>query len=101
MAFTLTADQEVALALEAVDDHGNPVAGTSLQPTWSVSDASILTLTDNGDGTALLASVGPDGNAQVSVTDAVSGLGGVLDVVVVSGNAAAIAIVPGVPQAKP
>lgn len=97
-AFILTADQSVPVAVSFVDDHGNPVAAGAALPVWSVSDDTIIIVTPSADGmSAVVEAVGPDGAAQLSVADSVSGIGGVLDFTIVSGLAASAVITPGTP----
>ena len=64
-----------------------------------------MTVTDNGDGTAVAAAVGPLGDAVVSVSDYSDEVGtayfsGTLAVSVVAGDVAAIEIVPGTPEPR-
>jgi hypothetical protein len=99
-SFTMTADQSVPVTVEFVDDHGNPVVAGSATPVWASSDATILTVVPSADGmSADVSAVGPDGGAQLSVTDTVSGIGGVLSFTIVSGIAASAVITPGAPVA--
>ena len=51
MAFQLRDSQQVTLSVEALDSEGNPAAVTT---TWTTSDETIASVTDNGDGTALV-----------------------------------------------
>lgn len=64
--------QKVAYSLEWTDEVGNSVPAPDPLPsdfaaTYSVTDTSILALTDNGDGTAEVASTGTIGSAGVHV----------------------------------
>lgn len=55
------------LPLVATDENGNPI--TSLTVTWSVPDATVVTLTDNGNGTAtLVRSAAAGGTVVVTAT---------------------------------
>lgn len=65
-------DQKVACGLQWTDEVGNEVPAPDPLPAdfaavYSVSDPSILALTDNGDGTATVASTGTIGSANVHV----------------------------------
>lgn len=94
---TITSDQGDVLSVSAVDDHNNPVPVAALALAWASSDASIVTIVDNADGTATISATGPDGAAVITVVDSVSGLTGECDVTVVSGKAVALVVTPGVP----
>lgn len=85
----LTADQQARLAASGVDADGNPV-DLSGSLTYAVDDTTILTLTDNGDGTALIVTTGPTGSALVTATG--DGVIGSLAVDVVAGDVASIQI---------
>jgi len=68
----LHADKKVLLtaAVSATDELGNP---TTVNPgdvtvAYTVDDASLINLTDNGDGTASAAATGALGTAQVTAT---------------------------------
>lgn len=96
----LLADKQVPLSVTFTDEVGNPV-GTPADATvtYTVDDASLINLTDNGDGTAVAAAVGPLGSAVVSVS-ASSSSGtqtGDLLVNVVAGLAERVEIVAGEP----
>lgn len=64
----LQADKQVNFSLVASDEVGNPVVVEpgSFTFEFSVDDTSILTLTDNGDGTGVVASTGTLGVATLS-----------------------------------
>ncbi len=70
----LAADMKVSATVEYTDEVGNPT-GTPADASavWSVDDTSIVALTDNGDGSAELAAVGPLGTANVTVTATAGG----------------------------
>lgn len=96
----LMADQQVPLSVGFTDEVGNPVstpAGTST--VFTVDDPTIINLTDNGDGTATAAAVGPLGTANVhaEVTWEGQTLTGDLALVVVAGLAERVTIVAGEP----
>lgn len=107
MAFTLTADQKVTLSVAPVDKYGNP-ASLDGNPSWTVSDSAILTVTPATDGlSAVVEAVGPIGTAiQVTVSaDADLGEGvrtitSVLEVNVVGGEANGFTIQPGSAEPK-
>lgn len=96
-------NQNVTLSVSGTDVKGNPVdltTGGTL--TFTVDDDSILTLTDNGDGTASIAAVGPLGTATVTVSDDTDVDGtpnfqGSLAVDVVASGVTGIVIEPGTP----
>lgn len=58
--------------------------------TYAVDNTSVLTLTDHGDGTALIVTTGPVGSALVTATG--DGVIGSLAVDVVAGDVASIKI---------
>lgn len=94
----LQADMQVPLSLEFTDEVGNPVetpADTTV--TYTVDDPSLINLTDNGDGTATAAAVGPLGAANVHVVVSWNGhtVTGDLQIVVVAGLAERVNIVAG------
>jgi hypothetical protein len=99
----LQADKKVALSLEFTDEVGNPVpTPTDAVIVYTVDDATIINLTDNGDGTASAAATGVLGTANVHV-DASSVLAGLtltgdLQLVVVAGLAERVNIVAGPPE---
>jgi hypothetical protein len=63
----LEADKQVAFALQATDEVGNPTEfdGTIV---FSVDDPSVVSLTDNGDGTGVAAATGTLGVATLTGT---------------------------------
>jgi hypothetical protein len=87
----LKADQQVTISGEWTDEMGNPVGAPSdATYAFSVSDALVLTVTDNGDGTATAVAVGTLGVANVHAEVSVPGRSvttGDLQVVVVAGDA--------------
>lgn len=100
VAMDLQADKKVTLSLQWTDEMGNPAeAPANASATWSVDDTSIVSFTDNGDGTAVAAAVGVLGtaNVHVTVTDGVSTFDGDLQIVVVAGLAERINVVAGEP----
>ena len=102
MAFTLQTGQEVDLSVAYTDREGNEAQVES--QAWTSSDDTILTVTDNGDGTAVAAATGPVGTGQVTLTadarfgDDVVEIRGVLDVDVVAAEAVTAVITPGEPR---
>lgn len=93
---TITDSQKFALGpVTGVDKKGNPtpLAGAV---TFASSDATLLTVTDNGDGTAEASAVGPLGNAQVTVTDTADTA--VVDVTIIAGAEAGLSIALGTPE---
>jgi hypothetical protein len=100
LTMDLQADKKVTLSIEWTDEVGNPTeAPANAVATWSVDDTSIISFTDNGDGTAVAAAVGTLGtaNVHVTVTDGVSTFDGDLQIVVVAGLAERINVVAGLP----
>lgn len=100
LVMDLQADMQVPLSLQFTDEVGNPVetpAGTTV--TYTVDDPTLINLTDNGDGTAVAAAVGPLGTANVHVEVSWNGqtLSGDLQIVVVTGLAERVSIVAGEP----
>lgn len=99
-AMDLQADKKVELDLRYTDEVGNETDGPATATvTYSVSDPALLALTDNGDGSAVAASVGPLGFANVHV-DVDPGDGGAvvtgdLPITIVAGDAERVEIVPG------
>lgn len=96
----LMADQQVPLSVEFTDEVGNPVATPAdAAATFTVDDPTLINLTDNGDGTATAAAVGPLGTATVHVVATLDGqeVTGDLAIVVVAGLAERVAIVAGEP----
>lgn len=102
----LTDLQQVGLTVAFADAAGNPatVDGT---PVWSSSNPAILTVTPSADGmSATAVTVGPLGQAQVSVTadadlgSGVTSITGVLDVTVQASQAVAAVVNAGAPTDK-
>ena len=96
----LMADQKVPLSVEWTDEIGNPTAAPAAATvTYTVDDAAIINLTDNGDGTAEAAAVGTLGTATVHVEANVDGdiITGDLTIVVVAGLAERLNVVAGPP----
>lgn len=94
MALQLTDIQKTTLHVVALDARNNP-ATLDTPPTWSVSDATVISLTVAPDGlSADIAAVGPDGNSQVNVQAVVGGntIAGSLDVTVISSAATTLQI---------
>jgi hypothetical protein len=105
VAFQLRDDQQVTLTAEALDAEGNPA---NVSTAWSSSDDTVVSITDNGDGSALaVASPGAAGlgssTVTVDVTDASDGdvHTGTFDIEVVAGDAVTVNVVAGTPEAKP
>lgn len=95
--------QSCTLSIQPVDSRNNP-APVDGAPTWTVSDATILTISVDSTGlTATITAAGALGVSQVNVSaDADLGSGvttitGTLDVTVVASQATTIAINPGTP----
>lgn len=104
VAFQIRDDQQVSLAVEALDVEGNPANVTTV---WSSSDETVIAITDLGNGTALaVASPGADGLGTATVTADVTDVSdgdvhtGTFDIEVVAGDAVTVNIVPGTPEPK-
>ena len=96
----LQADKQVPLSLQYTDELGNPVpAPAGATAVYTVDDPTVINLTDNGDGTANAAAVGPLGTATVHVEATFDGatVTGDLQIVVVAGLAERVAVVAGEP----
>lgn len=100
VAMDLAADHKVPLSIQFTDEVGNPVdpPADSLV-TFATDDASVLTVTDFGDGTAEAIPTGVLGSANVGTTVVADGqtLTGTLNIVVVAGLAERVSIVAGDP----
>lgn len=104
---TLTDSQQVNLKVAFADKAGNP-ASVDGAPVWTSSDDTVLTVTAAADGlSAVAASTGKLGTAQVTVTaDADLGAGntpiaGTLDVQVLAGQAVSAVVAADAPTEKP
>jgi hypothetical protein len=104
----LTDIQKVTtLPLQAVSAKGNPAPIDPASVVWSVSDPTVLNMTDNLDGTVTVAAAGPLGLCQLNVSadadmgDGVRTITGTLDIEVVASAAVAITIQAGVPEDVP
>lgn len=103
---TLTATQQCRLSVNITDKKGNP-AQIDGRPVWGSSDGAVLTITDDADGMGATIIAGSTGTAQVNVAaDADLGEGvvaivGLLDVTVVAGQAAMLALATGTPEEQP
>ena len=66
----ITDIQSVTASIAETDAAGNPVQLDPAlpAPVWSVADPTILSMTDNGDGSVTFKALGPLGSSQVSVT---------------------------------
>lgn len=95
----LTDSQDVALsAVVAVDKKGNPVPLAST-PTFATTDTTIITVTDNGDGTAKVSAVGALGTGKVMIT--ADALTDEIDVAVQAGAASSLSATIGTPEEQP
>lgn len=105
---TLTDIQEVVLSIAPKDEEGNPAPLDGV-PTWSSSDAAIVTVTAAADGlSATAATVGPLGTATVTVTAQGDLTGGGTDTLtdtvtidVTGSKASALNVTPGTPSQRP
>ena len=99
----LQADKEVDISVEFADEVGNPVpAPSSAVVVFSVDDATIIDLTDHGDGTAVAGATGVLGAAMVHVeiTGDFPTLTGDLSIVVIPGDAQRVTVVAGAPRER-
>lgn len=97
----LQADKKVTAALQWTDELGNPAeAPADASAVYTVDNPSVIDLTDNGDGTAVVAATGNLGtaNVHVEVTSGGKTLSGDLQVNVVVGLAERVSIVTGEPE---
>ncbi len=98
-ALTLTDTQNCHLGpVTAVDKKGNPTKPAG-PVKFASSDTTILTIVDNGDGSADVSAVGPTGASNVTATDGVSTATCV--VTVVGGPETGLAIPAGTPTEQP
>lgn len=105
VAFQLHDNEQVALEVEALDSEGNPAAATT---TWASSDETVASVTDSGDGSALVvASPGAAGLGTATITATVTDKSdgdehvGTFEVEVVAGDAVTVNIIPGEVETKP
>ncbi len=94
----LQADKKVPLSVQWTDEVGNPTdAPADAVVTYTVDDPAIISLTDNGDGTAEAAATGTLGTANVHVEADANGevITGDLQIVVVAGLAERLNVVAG------
>lgn len=95
--------QQVDLTVSTVDAAGNPSTDTGTL-TWSVDDATLLSLSDTTGTSITVAAVGPLGTATVTVSDAETdgeNFTGSLAIDIVGGNTTEILIDADTPVAKP
>ena len=97
----LRADQKVTLSGEWTDEVGNPTTtpdGATV--VYTVDNATVIDLTDNGDGTAVAAATGTLGTANIHAVATADGveLTGDLQIVVVAGLAERFTVVAGEPE---
>jgi hypothetical protein len=104
VAFQLRDSEQVTLTVEALDSEGNTASAST---TWTGSDDTIVAVTDNGDGSALIvASPGAGGLGSATVTATVTDTSdgdqhtGTFDVEVVAGDAVTVNILAGTPEEK-
>jgi hypothetical protein len=102
----LKADQKVALAVSFKDRAGNVLSPEQVGSlTFASSDESLVTVTDNGDGTAVATTTGTLGEAVVTATndfdeDGTADFSGSLAVSVVAGDVFEIALSAGEPVSR-
>lgn len=95
-SITITDSQKFSIGpVTGADKKGNPVPlGGAL--SFVSSDETLLTVVDNGDGTAEATAVGPLGNAQVTISDTVDT--SVVDVTIIAGSEVILNISLGAPE---
>lgn len=97
----LAADMGVDVNVEWTDEMGNPTGEPAdATVSWATDDTSILSVTDNGDGSAFIAAVGTLGRAHVRVTASAGGktFVGEDEIVVVPGLAERVNLAFGEPR---
>lgn len=106
VAATITDIQKVTATIQVVDAMGNPASVEGI-PAWSSDDVSIVAVAQADDGmSAVISSVGPIGNAIVTVTadadlgEGVTTINSDLLVDVIASQATGIIITPGVPEPR-
>lgn len=103
VVFQLRDDEEFDLSFRLEDRVGNPLLfDPSTGLNVSISDPTVLSLTDKGNGLFTVSSVGKIATAQVNVKATVSGrdINGSLTVDVVAGDADHIDLVPSTPRLR-
>lgn len=97
----LGADKKVSVALGFTDELENPVpAPPGAVTVFTVSDPTVLALTDNGDGTGEVAAVGALGSSNLHSSTTVDGgpeITGDEMINVVAGDAERVALIFGEP----
>lgn len=98
--------EKVTLSIAPLDAKGN-AASVDGAPVWASSNEAVLTVTASADGfSAVAVAVGPLGTAQVSVQvdadlgEGVKPLAATLDIDVLAGEAVALSIAAGTPEAQ-
>lgn len=94
MSYTLKDDERVPVKVKGIDSRQNPTALTGT-PAFTVDNPTILTLTDHGDGTCVVAATGTLGTAVLSVADTETDGGqfaGSVSVDVLAGSVTAVAL---------
>lgn len=97
----LQADKKIPLSIQWTDEVGNATdAPTDAVVTYTTDNPTVISLTDNGDGTAVAAATGTLGAANVHVEATANGdtLTGDLAINVVAGLAERITVVAGDPE---
>lgn len=97
----LKADNTVDFTIEFTDEMDNPVAtpdGATV--VWSIDDDGVLSLVDDGAGTATITPVGPLDAAHLhaDVTVGDQTLTGDVEIMVVAGDAERVSLVAGTPR---
>lgn len=100
MGLTLLATQQAVVTLSFKDKRNNPAAAPGSSTSWTTSDPTIVTVAPAPDGlSALVASAGAIGTAQVKVTS--GSVTGELDVTVEAGVATSVTLTPSAPTEEP
>lgn len=101
-AMDLQADKKVTLSGQWTDEMGNPAeTPDDASVVYSVDNTDVLSLVDNGDGSAVASAVGTLGTANVHAVATAAGFGELtadLQIVVVAGLAERFNITAGEPE---
>ena len=104
MSFILKADQKVTVSIQPVDKFGNP-ASVDGAPVWVDATGQTSVVASDDGLSAVITPNGAVGTTQINVSadadmgDGVVTIAGVLDLEVVAGDAVALVINPGTPEA--
>jgi len=97
MPAQLTDTQSIPATISETDAAGQPVTINPATVTWTVNDPTVVTLTQNADGSATFKAE-KVGTTGVGVTDSSNGLSAQDTLTVTAGAATALVIAFGTPQ---